>query len=142
MLIHRQQRQSDVPAPADVAPDGFAGDQRVPGLFAGTGVHGDWMDRIVVHDLGVRSRAEVSWDATGVWIERHGARDLFIPAPGITSVRTDRGVAGTVRAKDSMIVITWQLGDRLIDTGFRADASPDHRTVLDGLMATFSTGAR
>jgi hypothetical protein len=47
-----------------------------------------------------------------------------------------------VRAKDSMIVITWRLGDRLVDTGFRADASPDHVTVLDGLMAAFPTGVR
>lgn len=140
--VHRQQRQADLPIPADVTPEDFTGDQCVAGLFAGTGVHGDWMDRIAVHDLGVRSRAEVSWSAAGIWFERQGARSIFIPAAAIEDVRADRGVAGTVRAKDSIIVLTWRLGDRLLDTGFRADASPDHRTVLDGLMATFSTGVR
>lgn len=139
---HRQQRQSDLPAPSDTPPPGFTGGQAIPGLFAGTGVHGDWMDRIAVHDLGVRSRAEVSWDDSGVWISRRGARSLFIPSEAITDVRADRGVAGTVRAKDSMILLTWHLGDRVLDSGFRADGSPDHRTVLDGLMATFSTGVR
>ncbi len=138
--VHRQQRQADLPAPADLPPPGFTGGQQVSGLFAGTGVHGDWMDRIAVHDLGVRSRAEMSWDSTGIWISRQGARSLFIPAGAVLDVRSDRGVAGTVRAKDSMVVITWRLGDRDLDTGYRADASSDHHTVLDGLMATFPTG--
>ncbi len=137
---HRQQRQADLPAPEDSPPESFHGGQGIGGLFAGTGIQGDWMDRIAVYDLGVRSRAEVSWDARGVWLDRYGARSLFIPAEDILGVRSDRGVAGTVRAKDSMIVISWRLGDRVLDSGFRADASPDHTTVLDGLMATFRTG--
>lgn len=140
--VHRQQRQADLPAPADAPPDGFSGEQGIGGLFAGTGVHGDWMDRIAVHDLGVRSRAELSWDSTGIWIARHGARSLFIPADAVLAVRSDRGVAGTVRAQDSMVLITWRLGDRDLDTGYRADASSEHHTLLDGLMATFSTGVR
>ena len=43
----------------------------------------------------------------------------------------------TVRSKDGMVVITWRLGDRVLDTGFRADATADHATVLDGLMGQF-----
>jgi len=54
-------------------------------------------------------------------------------------VRADRGVAGTVRSKDGMVVITWRLGDRVLDTGFRADAATDHASVLDGLMGQFVT---
>jgi hypothetical protein len=114
----------------------------VPGLYGGTGVTGNWMDRIVVFDLGVRSRAELSWGSDGIALDRQGARSLAIPAAAIRGIRTDRGVSGTVRAKDSMIVITWCLGDRILDTGFRADESSDHRTVLDGLMAAFPTGDR
>ena len=79
---------------------------------------------------------------TGVWIERIGARSLFIPAAAIEGVRADRGVAGTVRGKDSMVVVTWRLGDRVLDTGFRADVSTEHATVLDGLMAQFATEVR
>ena len=140
--VHRQQRQSDLPPPADAPPEAFTGDECAPGLFAGTGVNGDWMDRIAVYDLGVRSRAEMSWDASGVWLDRHGARSVFIPAEALVKIRSDRGVAGTVRAKDSMIILSWRLGDRVLDSGFRADASSDHHTVLDGLMATFPTGVR
>ena len=139
---HRRQRQADVPRPRRrAAADAVLG-QPVRGLFAGTGTHGDWMDRIVVHDLGVRSRATIAWGPGGIWLDREGARSVFIPAGDIVGVRADRGVAGTVRSKDSMVVVTWRLGDRVVDTGFRADASTDHATVLDGLVATFSTGVQ
>lgn len=138
----RQRRQADLPAPEEYPPADWMLGASVPGLFAGTGVNGDWMDRIVVFDLGVRSRADLSWGPSGVALARQGARSLVIPSASIVGIRVDRGVAGTVRAKDSMIVISWRLGDRLLDTGFRADESSDHRTVLDGLMATFPTGVR
>ena len=138
----RQRRQHDIPAPMEVPPGTWMLGEPVAGLFAGTGMAGDWMDRIAVHDLGVRSRARLFWGSEGIVLEREGARSLVIPADVIQGVRADRGVSGTVRAKDSMIVITWRLGDRLVDTGFRADASPDHVTVLDGLMAAFPTGVR
>jgi hypothetical protein len=140
--VHRVQRQADLPAPADTPPADAQLTAPVEGLFAGTGVHGDWMDRIAVHDLGVRSRARLSWATDGIWLDRDGARSLFIPAEAVTAVRADRGVAGTVRSRDSMVVITWRLGDRVLDTGFRADASADHAAVLDGLMAAFSTGVQ
>lgn len=131
----RQQRQSDIPAPqlvhGDQDLDGAAG------LYLGTSIAGDWLDRIAVHGLGVRSRARVSVAPGGVVLFRDGAPAFLIPAEDIRAVRTDRGVAGTVRAKDSVIVVTWQLGEAVVDTGFRADDSADHRTLLDGLMTRF-----
>lgn len=140
--VHRQGRQSDVPAPADLPPADASFGPPVEGLFAGTGSNGDWMDRIAVHDLGVRSRATIAWGPDGIWLDRQGARSLFIPGTDIVGVRADRGVAGTVRSKDGMVVVTWRLGDRVVDTGFRADASADHATVLDGLVTTFATGVQ
>ncbi len=140
--LNRARRQNDIPAPADERPSSVVVGAPVEGLYAGTGVNGDWMDRIVVHDLGVRSRATIAWGPGGIWLDRQGARSLFIPAADVLSVRADRGVAGTVRSKDSMAVITWRLGGRILDTGFRADVSSDHVTVLDGLVATFATGVQ
>jgi len=139
--VHRTQRQADVPAPADVPPPTALLSDPVPGLFAGTGTHGDWMDRVVVHDLGVRSRATLSYGPDGIWLDRVGARSVFIPEHAVVGVRADRGVAGTVRDRDGMIVVTWRLGDRVLDTGFRADASADHRACLDGLMSTYAAEA-
>jgi hypothetical protein len=114
----------------------------VAGLFVGTATSGDWLDRIVVFDLGIRSQCVVSWSSSGIWFDRTGARGLFIPAGQVTSVRTDRGVAGTVRARDSVIIVTWRLGDSMLDTGFRAADSAGHSTVLDGLVTTFSAGVQ
>ncbi len=140
--LHRQERQSDIPAPAEQPPAGADLGRAYPGLYAGSGTHGDWMDRIAVHDLGVRSRAQISWGPDGIWLDREGARSVYIPAAAVVAVRSDRGVAGTVRGRDSMAVVTWHLGDRVVDTGFRADATADHGAVLDGLMASFATGVQ
>ncbi len=139
---NRAARQADVPPPLAAVPDSVRLGAPIEGLFAGTGTHGDWMNRIVVFDLGVRSRAAVSWGPDGIWFDRVGARSLFVPADAVSAVRADRGVAGTVRSKDGMVVVTWRLGDRVLDTGFRADTSADHDTVLDGFLATFATGVQ
>jgi hypothetical protein len=137
---NRAARQADLPEPAAEPPSGMALGAPIDGLFAGTGVNGDWMDRIVVFDLGVRSRATISWGSEGIWFDRLGARSLFVAAADVLGVRADRGVAGTVRSKDGMVVVSWRLGDRVLDTGFRADVTSDHRTVLDGLVEMFSSG--
>lgn len=138
---HRAARQSDIPSPAGAPPANFVEVGSGAGLFIGTAVAGDWSNRIVVHDLGVRSRAHYAFGQAGVWIDRVGAQSLFIPRAAIAGIRVDRGTAGTVRAKDSVIVVSWQLGDRLLDTGFRADDSTDHVALLDGLMTSFGSGA-
>ena len=106
----------------------------VPGLYLGTSISGDWLDRVAVHELGVRSRASFHLVDGGVGIRRDGARSFLIPASVVRGVRTDRGVAGTVRGKDSVIVVTWMLADDVLDTGIRADDGVDHAALLDGLM--------
>ena len=107
----------------------------VLGLYLGTSISGDWLDRVAVHELGVRSRASFHLVDGGVGIRRDGARSFLIPASAVRGVRTDRGVAGTVRGKDSVIVVTWMLADDVLDTGIRADDGADHAALLDGLMA-------
>lgn len=136
----RQRRQDDIPAPQtwpDTRSMSETDAEGVSGLYVGTATAGDWLDRIAVHGLGVRSRADVVMSPTGIGIRRVGASSFFIPKADIVGFRTDRGVAGTVRAKDSVIVITWRLGQHEVDTGFRADDGDDHRTLLDGLMVAY-----
>ncbi len=139
---NRATRQAGVPEPAERPDDHGALGRPVPGLFMGTSTHGDWLDRIVIADLGTRSRCELSWGATGLWFDRVGARGLFIPTSDVVGVRLDQGVAATVRAKDSVIVVTWRLGDAAVDTGFRADDAHGHRLAIDGLTTTFATGVQ
>lgn len=139
--LNRAERQADTEEPASAPPPGALLSAPVRGLFVGTSTYGDFMDRIVVFDLGVPSDAEVSWGDAGVWLDRVGARGLFIPSASIVGVRTDAGVANLVRSKDSVVVITWRLGDRVLDTGFRPAEAADHEVVLDGLMSTSPSGA-
>jgi len=129
---NRLRRQSDIPEPAEQGPGPW--DAQVDGLFLGSSRNGDWLDRIMVADLGIPSRAVFSWGPHGVWCDRIGARSLFIPCEAIVSVRRDRGVAGMVREKDGVFVVTWQLGEVLIDTGFRADDPHEQHALLDGVM--------
>ena len=107
----------------------------VLGLYLGTSISGDWLDRVAVHELGVRSRASFHLVDGGVGIRRDASRSFLIPASAVRGVRTDRGVAGTVRGKDSVIVVTWMLAEDVLDTGIRADEGADHAALLDGLMA-------
>lgn len=140
--VHRQRRQADVPAPPALLglADGYTDRSPVAGLYLGTASRGDWLDRIAAHGLGVRSRASLAWSHQGIDVDRAGATSFSIPAADIIGVRVDSGVAGTVRSKGSVIVVTWRLADRILDTGFRADDEAGHRLVLDGLMATFPAG--
>lgn len=137
----RQRRQAEIPSPHAVPEDSdtsrSADHRGISGLYVGTATAGNWLDRIAVHGLGLRSRAVLDFSPAGITVEREGASSFFIPTADVIRVRTDRGVAGTVRAKDSVIVITWRLGEHEVDSGFRADDSTDHRTLLDGLMAAF-----
>ena len=137
----RSQSVVSEPLALDAVVLGGALDSRpdtVPGLYLGTSTSGQWLDRIAAHGLGVRSRADVAVVASGIALDRHGASSFFIPREDIRGVRVDRGVAGTVRGKDSVIVVTWRLGDLEVDTGVRADDGDDHRALLDGLMAYVS----
>jgi hypothetical protein len=136
--VNRQQRQAWIAEPLHAPTDAGGLSEPVPGLFLGSALAGDWMDRVAVHELGVRSRADVSWGDEGVWFDRTGARSVFIPMADLSGMRVDSGIAGTVKAKDSVIVLTWRLGEATIDTGFRADAGAGHRTVLNGLTSTLT----
>lgn len=133
--VRRARSQSSIPAPAipaSVSPGAAA----YGGVFLGSTSHGDWLDRIVVHDLGVRSRVEIEVDEHGVCLWRQGARDLFIPAGDLRGGQAARGIAGKAYERDGVVVITWELGGRLIDTGLRADAADDQRALLAAIMAT------
>lgn len=127
----RAARQSDIPelpiAPMDVDVSAIG---PIAGLYLASVSAGDWLDRIVAHGLGVRSRAEISAGPGGVLIERTGAPDVFIPAEAVRAARADRGIAGRAYERGGVLIVTWSLGGRLLDTGFRADRVEDHAAII------------
>ena len=129
---NRAQRQSqlvgefpplpDMLGPAIVAP--------TRGLYVGSTLAPDWLERIAVGDIGYRSKAVLTRYSEGILLERSGATPIWIPQESITAIRTERGLAGKVipggRGKaDSpagILAIRWRLPSGTeIDTGFRGD---------------------
>ncbi|MEU8874693.1 hypothetical protein AB0D24_26835 [Streptomyces javensis] len=103
------------------------------GRYHGSTTAGQWLDRIVAHGLGTRSRVELTLTDQGVSVVRPGARDFFIPAAELRGARLDKGIAGKVLAEGGLLVITWQLGEKLLDSGFRSDHAAEHTAWVDAL---------
>ena len=91
------------------------------GLYVSTTTAGNWQDRIVTRGMGLRGRAVLRRYPHGVEVDRAGAPGFWIPAESIVGVRRASAIAGKVMGSDSLLVITWRLGDVELDTGFRGD---------------------
>ncbi|GAA2995474.1 hypothetical protein [Streptomyces drozdowiczii] len=133
--------QSDLPAPATV-PDGYADGEKLltlSGRYHASTTAGQWLDRIVAHGLGTRSRVELTLTADGLDVVRPGAADFFVPAADLRGARTEKALAGKVLPEGGLLVITWALGDRLIDSGFRSDHSAEHPAWVDAVNHLTST---
>jgi hypothetical protein len=115
------------------------------GRYHGSTTAGQWLDRIVARGLGVRSRAELALTDAGVDVVRPGATDFFIPAAALRGARLDKGIAGKVLTEGGLLVITWELGGRLLDSGFRSQRAADHPAwveAIETLTTTTREGAR
>lgn len=136
--------QSDLPA-LPTAPDAPGEPLRTStGRYHGSTTAGQWLDRIVAHGLGVRSRVELTLTDAGLDVVRPGATDFFVPRSALREARLDKGIAGKVLAEGGLLVVTWEHGGTLIDSGFRADRSDEHAdwvTALNHLIHT-TEGAR
>jgi hypothetical protein len=136
-LMHRRwkllttQSEFSYPPVVENAPNSFVPTGVVAGLFLGTSPASNWMLRVMSQDLGVRSRATCQWSPDGLFFTRAGATDVYIDMGLVLNVGFGRGVAGTVRAKGSVLVIRWQLGEAILDSGFRADTSEGHQELVE-----------
>lgn len=62
------------------------------GRYHGSTTAGQWLDRIVAHGLGARSKAELTLTDAGLEVVRPGANDFFIPAAQLREARLDKGI--------------------------------------------------
>jgi hypothetical protein len=130
---NRLRRQQDV-APLPAVPEGLPEPEAAyEGQYVVTTTAGDWLDRLAVHSLGIRSTALLRLYPQGVLVERRGVPDLYVPASSIRCVRTESGMVGKFVEKDGLAVITWSLGDRDVDTAFRTRHAADKRPMLEHL---------
>ncbi|WOI60272.1 PH-like domain-containing protein [Streptomyces fradiae] len=109
------------------------------GRYHGSTTAGQWLDRIVARGLGTRSRAELALTDAGLEVVRPGAADFFVPADRLRGARLDKGIAGKVLTEGGLLVVTWEHGGRLIDSGFRSDRAAEHTAWVTALTALSTT---
>lgn len=140
----RGQLQSGIPdlprIPDETGPVSLA----LTGRYHGTTTAGQWLDRIVAHGLGVRSRAELTLTEEGLDVVRPGATDFFVPATRLRGARLDKAIAGKVLTEGGLLVITWEHDGAEYDSGFRSDHAAEHAAwvaALGGPPAETAPGA-
>ncbi len=132
----RGRRQADLPAPAPLDSADAGGTPLLPeltGRYFGSTTAGDWLDRIVAHGLGTRSAAVVTLTAEGLRVERPAAAGFLVPASDIVGARFEKAAAGKVLPEGGLLVVTWKLGDTLLDSGFRSDHAAEHDAWVDAV---------
>ncbi|WEO98578.1 hypothetical protein A6P39_033610 [Streptomyces sp. FXJ1.172] len=136
--------QSDLPEPPSAPEETGPAKLSMSGRYHGSTTAGQWLDRIVAHGLGTRSRAQLTLTEAGLEVERPGAADFFVPTAALRGARLDKGIAGKVLPEGGLLVVTWALGDKLIDSGFRSDHVAEHAEWVDTLndMINDTEGAR
>src|SRR5512139_1339843 len=92
----------------------------VPPLVPSPTVGGDWLDRVVAQGLGARSLVRLRLSAEGLDVVRVGG-SFRIPAEALRGARHDQGIAGKVVPPHGVLVVTWQHGSLLLDSGFRLE---------------------
>lgn len=137
----RQRRQGDLPPPPAAPQDARVLIGATPGLFIGTTSAGDWLDRIAVHRLSDRAAGWLTVTDRGVTIEREGLPDLHLPYEHLVDAEPGDALAGKVVGKDGLLLLTWHLGSRTLQSGFRAADHSQHRRLADAVRAHLSTDA-
>ena len=104
------------------------------GQYVASTTAGDWLDRIAVHGLGIRTNAVLSVYPHGVLFDRSDAPAVYIPAADLTAIRQDSGMAGKFVEKDGLLVVRWKLGTHELDTGFRTRRAAEKNALFESLQ--------
>ncbi|MET9732199.1 hypothetical protein ABZZ79_16590 [Streptomyces sp. NPDC006458] len=134
--------QSDLPELPSAPTEPGEARLTMSGRYHGSTTAGQWLDRIVAHGLGTRSRVELTLTDAGLDVVRPGAADFFVPREALREARLDKGIAGKVLTEGGLLVVTWEHGDKLLDSGFRSDRAAEHGewvTAINSMIETNST---
>lgn len=132
----RAQRQAELIGKLPDMPDEVGtATATIRGVYVGCTLSPAWNDRVTAGDLGYRSKAVLTRHPEGFLLERIRANPIWIPRESVTAVRTERGMAGKVAARDGILAIRWRLASGVeIDTGFQANNRSEYRGWLDGWL--------
>lgn len=127
----RRGRRHDLPPLADPPAEPAAPALRADATYFGTTVGGDWLDRVVARGLGARSRCRLALSAGGLDVLRPSG-SFRIPTEALRGARHDQGIAGKVVPPHGVVVVSWEHGDHLLDTGFRLSRPGPSRAASAG----------
>lgn len=126
---HRAERQADLIGALPEVPD-LAGQAVIPplrGMYLGSTLVPDWLDRVNVGDLGYRCAAVLTRYTEGILLERSGAGPIWMAREAVSAVRTERALAGKVLPGGGILVVRWRLPSGTeIDSGFRGERGSDY----------------
>jgi hypothetical protein len=124
----RRSRKHDLPPLVPIPSGAVVPLLSADGRYLGTTVAGDWLDRVVARGLGSRSSCRLTLSTAGLDVARPTA-SFRVPAAALRGARHDQGIAGKVVPPHGVLVVTWQHGDLLLDTGFRLDSMTGDRAA-------------
>jgi hypothetical protein len=131
----RAQRQAELIGRLPAMPDlvGSAVIAPTRGLYIGSTLAPNWLERVNVGDLGYRAKAVLTRYPEGILLDRSGASPIWMPQPSIVGIRAERALAGKVipgrssQTPGPILVIRWRLPSGTeIDTGFRGEDRPGY----------------
>ncbi|MEV4613729.1 hypothetical protein AB0K43_14205 [Kitasatospora sp. NPDC049258] len=129
----RRTLQSDLPPLPEVPADPGPATLTAAGRYHGTTTAGNWLDRVVAHDLGTRSLADLTLTERGLLARRPGGTDLWIPVEVLAGARQDSAIAGKV-VPSGLLVVGWRLGTTGLESGFRLDQPDQHAAWIAAIL--------
>ena len=143
----RGQRQADIPPlyPVDPGAPVVGGTvlRIAQGRYFATTAQGGWMDRVVVHGLGVRSPCTLRLTDTALDVLRE-PHSFRIARADLLAARRDRGTAGKVVPPDGVLVLTWRhpgaaagpdVTQHVLESGFRLEHAEEHDAWVAAVTA-------
>lgn len=114
---YRRKQQRDVIAPRQ--PDAsFAPEVSAEVHYVATTAADDEYDRIVVHGLGLRTRANVAVGGSGIALHLPG-RAVFTPASDLIAIERATWTIDRAVEPGGLLRYQWRLGDREVATNIR-----------------------
>lgn len=136
----RRRAQADLPAPAAVPAALYEQEPAASasGMHVGT-VRGEHrLDRVAVHQLGLRSHAVLevhdAGEHRGLLVLRPDVANLYIPAADLLEAGLSAGIAGKFVEPGGLVAWGWRLGDAELTSAFRPDRAEDRDRLLAALQ--------
>lgn len=95
------------------------------GLYVATTLAAQPFERVAAHGLGFRARASITVSRDGIAIDAAGRQPYFIATTALDAVERATWAIDKAVEPGGLVVVTWRLGDTLLDSYFRMDNGPE-----------------